>query len=87
MPVTVEFFGIPRTRAGVAQTTASGSSLGDVLIHLAGRFPRLAETCIDRNNLRAGFVANLDGEQFVTDPKTKLADGARVLLLSLDAGG
>ena len=87
MPVTVELFGIPRTRAGVAATTAVGQCLGDVLADLAKRFPGLAESCIDGRCLRAGYTANLGGERFVTSSETLLNDGDTVLLLSLDAGG
>jgi len=87
MQVTVELFGIPRARAGVAQTIASGQSLGDVFADLATRFPSLAETCIDGRNLRPGYTANLCGERFVTATETPLSEGDTVLLLSLDAGG
>ena len=87
MVVQVELFGIPRARAGVEKTTASGSSLGDVLEDLANRFPALAETCIDFRNLRSGYTANLSGQQFVTDPDTPLNDGDTLLLLNIDAGG
>jgi len=87
MPVIVELFGIPRARAGVASTSAEGDSLGEVLADLSVRFPELAATCIDGPTLRPGFTANLDGQRFLTDPETCLADGDRLLLMSLDAGG
>ena len=87
MLVHVELFGIPRARAGVDRTTASGSCLGDVLNDLAGRFPELATSCIDNRQLRSGFTANLCGEKFVTDPDTQIRDGDTLLLLNLDAGG
>jgi len=87
MEVAVELFGIARARAGVAQTTAVGQSLGDVLADLACRFPQLAETCIMGRNLRPGFTANLSGRRFVTDQATLLAEGDTVLLMHLDAGG
>jgi molybdopterin converting factor small subunit len=87
MPITVELFGIPRARAGVARTTATGHCLGDVLAELALRYPELAETCIDGRALRPGFTANLGGQRFVTAPETALGDNDTVLLLSLDAGG
>ena len=87
MTINIEMFGIPRARAGVATTTAVGNCLGDVLADLASRFPELAEACIDGRVLRPGFTANLDGQRFVTDPETRLADGDRLMLLSLDAGG
>jgi len=87
MQVAVELFGIPRARAGLAQTSALGSNLGDVLADLAQRFPPLAVTCIDGRSLRAGYIVNLSAQRFVTSPDTPLAEGDTVLLLSLDAGG
>ena len=87
MNVTVELFGIPRLRAGVSQTEAVGTTLGEVFCDLAQRFPELGEACISGRQLKAGFTANLCGEQFVTDPATSLKDGDSILLLSLDAGG
>ncbi len=87
MQVTVELFGIPRARAGVAVTTAVGRCLGDVLADLASRFPELGESCIEGRALRPGYTANVGGERFVTSSDTLLNDGDTVLLLSLDAGG
>ncbi|NOZ40875.1 MAG: MoaD/ThiS family protein [Planctomycetes bacterium] len=87
MLIQVELFGIPRARAGVEKTTASGDCLGDVLADLATRFPDLAETCIEDRHLRTGYTANLCGERFVTDPETTLREGDLLLLLNLDAGG
>jgi len=87
MQITVELFGIPRARAGIAMTFASGSCLGEVLADMAAKFPQLAETCIEGRNLRPGFTANLHGERFITDPETPLQNGDTLLLLNLDAGG
>ena len=87
MQVTVELFGIPRARAGVSQTVANGSTLGDVFQDLAKRFPALGEACIQGSSLKLGYTANLRGEQFVTDPAIYLNEGDSILLLSLDAGG
>jgi molybdopterin converting factor small subunit len=87
MQVAVELFGIPRARAGLAQTFAMGKNLGDVLADLARRFPQLAETCIDGRLLRPGYIVNLGTERFVTEPETPMREGETVLLLSLDAGG
>lgn len=87
MAITVEFFGIPRARAGVPMTTAAGNTLGDVLINLSKRFPDLARSCIDHDRLKPGFVANIGGDQFVSDPVMLLAEDAVLLILSQDAGG
>jgi molybdopterin converting factor small subunit len=87
MQVSVELFGIPRARAGVAQTAAFGATLGDVFLNLAERFPQLGEVCMDGCRLKDGFIANLGGERFVTDPAILLTEGDAILLMSLDAGG
>lgn len=87
MPVKVEFFGIPRARAGVTETTADGSTAGEMLEDLARRFPKLAECCIEGRRLKPGYTLNLRGDQFLTDPQVKLIDGDVLLFLSLDAGG
>ncbi|MDH3717570.1 MAG: MoaD/ThiS family protein [Planctomycetota bacterium] len=87
MPIRVEFFGIPRQRAGVATTTAEGQRLGDVLAELEHKFPGLAESCIRAGRLKSGYTANLGGDRFVTDPETELAADDVLLILSADAGG
>ena len=87
MQVQVEFYGIPRARAGVSATTATGNSLGEVLCDLSSRFPLLAETCFEGSHLRSGFTVNLGGDRFVTDPETPLANGDTLLLMTLDVGG
>ena len=87
MTVRIELFGIPRERAGVAETTAEGARLGEVLVDLARRFPRLADACFRHQRLQTGYVANLNGERFVTDPSTPLKPGDALLILSADAGG
>ncbi|MBI3462395.1 MAG: MoaD/ThiS family protein [Planctomycetes bacterium] len=85
--VSVEFYGIPRERAGVAVTTAEGVCLGDVLADLCARFPRFAESCVADNRLRPEYAANLNGAQFVKSPETKVGPGDALLILSADAGG
>ncbi len=87
MQVTVELFGIPRARAGVTQTVANGATLGDIMVDLARQFPALGDACIQGQFLKAGYTANLRGEQFVTNPSTRLKEGDAILLMSLDAGG
>jgi len=37
--------------------------------------------------LHPAFVANLNGDRFVSDPRTPLAQNDRVIILSADAGG
>jgi molybdopterin converting factor small subunit len=37
--------------------------------------------------MQPSLVANLNGDQFVRDPRTRLKEGDSVLILSADAGG
>lgn len=87
MSISVEFFGIPRERAGVAATTAEGQRLDELLAGLGERYPRLADACIEGGRLKPGYAANLNGDRFVTDPATPLEPGDALLILSADAGG
>jgi molybdopterin converting factor small subunit len=87
MSVTVEFFGIPRERAGTAKTTVAAGTLGSALLELARCYPRFAESCLQSGSLAKGYVVNLNGERFVADVNTPLHTGDAILILSADAGG
>ncbi|MFP6693011.1 MAG: hypothetical protein VB875_08340 [Pirellulales bacterium] len=87
MAIRVEFYGVPRVRAGITETTSAGRRLEHVLTDLETRFPGLAECCIAGGKLRPGYVANLDGQRFTTDEQTELSAYNSVLILSADAGG
>ena len=88
MSVRVEFFGIPRERAGVSSIELRDpATLGDALRLLSDRLPSLAESCFSNNALKSGYLANLNGERFTTDPESQLQPGDAVLILSADAGG
>ena len=82
----VELLGIPRERAGVAGLELQADTLGQLLTALAVRFPSLGEL-IATDRLQPSVVANLNGDQFVSDPRTQLREGDCVLILSADAGG
>lgn len=82
----VEFLGIPRQRAGIAQREIQAETLGELLRALALEIPALGEL-IAGDRLQASFVANLNGSRFVSDPETLLHEDDRVLILSADAGG
>lgn len=91
MSVHVEFYGIPRRRAGVAAVdVAHGRQwlmLAELLAELAEQFPELSADCLDSGRLREGVLANLNGERFVCEPEELVQAGDCVLLLSADAGG
>jgi molybdopterin converting factor small subunit len=82
----VEFFGIPRERAGVARLDVEAVTLGQLWSHLAEQIPSLGPL-LGGDRLNPIVVANLNGERFVSDPDTPLAHGDCVLILSADAGG
>ena len=87
----VEFYGIPRVRAGVSETEleipAGVVTLADVLRMLAARFPDLAETCFVGDALHESCAANLGGRRFLRDRSARFAAGQTLLLMSADAGG
>jgi molybdopterin converting factor small subunit len=82
----VEFLGVPRQRAGIAQMDVEAETLGQLLVTLAREVPSLAEL-IEVDHLHSALVANLNGEEFISDPQTPLRQDDSVLILSADAGG
>jgi molybdopterin converting factor small subunit len=82
----VEFLGIPRERVGVAELEVEADTLGQLLIALERRFPAL-DGLIKAGRLHSSFRANLNGDTFVSDPRTRLSGRDCVLILSADAGG
>ena len=87
--IRVEFFGIPRKRAGVAEANIEGDSLQSACRELSRRFPKFAAECLtgERDSLRPGFLASVNGQSFTTDPTTPLKEGDSLLILSADLGG
>ena len=82
----VEFFGIPRERAGVTELELQAETLGQLLSTLAVRFPSFGEI-VHSGRLNTPYLANLNGARFVSDPTTELSEADCVLILSADAGG
>jgi molybdopterin converting factor small subunit len=82
----VEFLGVPRQRAGVADLVVEADTLGQLLATLSERLPALSEIIVG-NRLHPAFVANLNGDEFISDPATALRTEDYVLILSADAGG
>ena len=90
MSIEVEFFGIPRARAGADRASVlsgrSSALLSEVFAALRSEFPHFASTCLDGNGLREGYAASIDGEFFTVGDPTVESDKS-VLILSADAGG
>ena len=83
----VEFLGIPRERAGISELEVEAETLGQ-LARSAGRRGslRLAEL-ITATGCIPSIAANLNGDEFVSDLATPLAEDDRLLILSADVGG
>jgi molybdopterin converting factor small subunit len=86
----VEFFGVPRERTGLAELDVNAATLGQLLGTLADQIPSFGKfVSADRPGARLhpAFIASLNGDRFVSDPGTPLAEHDHVLILSADAGG
>jgi molybdopterin converting factor small subunit len=82
----VEFFGIPRERAGVDSLKVPAGTLGQLLATLKFQIPSFGDF-ISEAGLHPAFAANLNGDRFVSDLATPLRDTDCLLILSADAGG
>jgi len=82
----VEFLGVPRQRAGLTELMVEAHTLGQLLEMLSTRLPQLSALIVG-NRLQPSFAANLNGDEFISDPGTPLREDDCVLILSADAGG
>jgi molybdopterin converting factor small subunit len=85
--VRIEFYGIPRQRAGVAAIDVNASDLGTALREAGRLLPGFGCACLEGNRLRDGYLANIGGRTFTTEPSAHLSPDDTVLILSADAGG
>jgi molybdopterin converting factor small subunit len=85
--VTVEFFGIPRQRAGRAELSLEAATVGELLAKVEQACPGLAGLMKGDGRLSPHYLLSLGGERFVTTIQEPLTTGDRLLLLSADAGG
>jgi hypothetical protein len=85
--ITVEFYGVPRARAGRTELTVSAGTAEEALAAVALACPGLAGLRRPDGQLAPQYLLSLDGERFVTDLAQPLRPGERLVLLSADAGG
>ncbi len=85
--VTIEFYGIPRARAGRKDLVVSATTAGEALAEVARECPNLAGMFQSDGRLSPHYLLSLDGQSFVTDLAHLLHSGDRLLLLSADVGG
>jgi hypothetical protein len=85
--VIVEFYGIPRQRAGQAQLAVQAGTVREVLMAVERSCPGLAGLVGADGRLPPQYLISLDGQRFLTESSETLQPGGRLLLLTADAGG
>ena len=85
--VTVEFFGVPRHRAGTAELRVPAGSAADVLAAVERACPGLAGVVQPGGRLSPNYLLSRNGTCFVSDLRQAVESGERLWLLSADAGG
>jgi molybdopterin converting factor small subunit len=85
--VTIELYGVPRLKAGIARLSVEAASVAEALAALAGECPALRGTVLEGREVSPAYRLSVNGERFVTDPAAPLADGDALILLSADVGG
>ncbi len=85
--VTVEFYGIPRQRAGRAEVVVSAGTLAEVLAEVERACPSLGSVTQSNGRMASSYLLSVGGQQFVSDLTQPVRTGERLLLLSADAGG
>jgi len=85
--IQIELFGVPRLRAGIRSVDIEAATLRLALDALGRALPVLDGTVICEGRLHPAYRVCLNGDRFVSDPETALADGDELLLLAADVGG
>jgi hypothetical protein len=85
--VVVEFFGVPRWRAGRGELRVGGGTLAEVLASVQNACPGLAGLVGADGRVAPHYLLSVDGQRFVTDLTEAIGTGERLLVLSADAGG
>jgi len=83
----IEFYGVPRLRAGTGLVRLEATTVGQALRELGRLYPTLADSSLAQGALPEVFKLSLNGDRFVSNPETPLKDGDTLLLLSADVGG
>jgi hypothetical protein len=85
--VTIEFYGIPRARAGRKDLVVSAATAREALAAAEQTCPDLVGLLRADGRLSPHYLLSLDGQSFVMDLAHTLCPGDHLLLLSSDAGG
>jgi hypothetical protein len=84
--VTVEFYGIPRLRAGRGELVVPAGTVAQVLTAVARACPALTGLLNDKG-LSGHYLLSVNGDRFVRRLDEVVQPGLHLLLLSADAGG
>ncbi|MFO0841044.1 MAG: hypothetical protein U0797_01425 [Gemmataceae bacterium] len=84
--ITVEFFGMARAKAKRPSLSLAATTPRDALRSVTTTCPELRDVYLE-GRLSPRYLLSLDGERFLRDLDEPLRPGARLLLLSADAGG
>lgn len=85
--ITIELYGVPRLRAGLARLSVEAESVGEALGALGRECPALLGGVIAGDGVHPAYKLSVNGERFVSDPAEPLAEGDALILLSADVGG
>lgn len=85
--ITVEFYGIPRQRAGRERLTLTAGTVGELLAGVVRQCPGLGGVVGPDGRLAPHYLLSVNGTRFVHAPQQPLQTGDQVLILSADAGG
>lgn len=83
--IRVEFFGLARERAGIANWEVPACRLMELLHQIECAFPNF-QGLLTSDGTASPFRISLNGERFVTTDE-KLQPGEKVLILGAEAGG
>jgi hypothetical protein len=84
--VVVEFYGIPRQRAGRANLAVQARTIAEALQAAERACPPLAGL-MQQGTLAPHLALSIDGRVFTHELERRLTSGERILLMSADAGG
>ncbi len=85
--VIVELFGVARHRAGVAELSVRGVTIGELIQAVASACPKLGDLLSADGSLSRRYLVSIDGCRFVADLTESIPANARVLILGAEAGG
>ena len=83
--VRVEFYGLARRRAGIAEIAVEADTVGSALEAIARECPALA--LLHKGRIAEEFLVSLEGERFAEDLKRAVPEGVSLLVMGADSGG